>query len=99
MTQKQAALTSMGEYLQRANGLEQERREAWELTRWQIFHQYRLSPFIKHPPQKVTDVVTFPWEKTDKSRQITRKRARVTAAESEALSAIFKDYFNRKYNS
>lgn len=96
MTQKQAACTSMGEYLQRVKGKELEQREAWELARWEVFNQYRLSPFIKHPPHKVTDVVTFPWEKTTE-RKITRKAARVSNGEKAALAAIFDDFFKRKY--
>ena len=86
----------MGEYLQRFNGKDEERREAWELARWQVFNQYRLSPFIKRPPQKVTDVVTFPWEKP-MVRKMTRKAAKITDGEKAALNAIFTDYFKRKY--
>ena len=96
MTQKQAACTSMGEYLQRVKGKEQELQEAWEIARWEVFNQYRLSPFIKHPPHKVTDVATFPWEKQTE-RKITRKVARVSDGEKAALNAIFEDYYKRKY--
>ena len=98
MTQKQAACTSMGEYRQRLEGKEQERREAWELARWEIFHKYLISPFLKHKPRKVTDVATFPWEQT-KTKKVTRKQARVTQAEKDALAAIMNDFLSTRNQS
>ena len=99
MTQKQAACTSMGEYRQRYEGKEQERREAWELARWEVFHKYLISPFLKRKPSKVTDVATFPWEQPTKTKKATKRSARVTKEEKDALAAIFTDFLARRNNT
>ena len=102
MTQVQAARTSMGEYLQRRKGAEEEQHERWELARWLAWHSYNLSPFLKahNRPKTPKDLTTFPWEgPTKKQKRITRKDARVTDAERAALDAIMKDFYQRKYSS
>ncbi len=98
MTQKQAACTSMTEYEQRLKGKEDERREAWELARWEIFHKYLIAPFLKRRPGKVTDICTFPWEKTT-TKKATKRTARVTQAERDALAAIMTDFLARRNNN
>ena len=95
MTQKQAALTSMGEYQQRLKGKEEERREAWELARWEIFHTYLIAPFLKRRPSKATDIATFPWEKTT-TKKATKRTARVQQWEKDALAAIMTDFLARR---
>jgi len=105
MTQAQAARTSFTEYLQRRKGAEDAEHERYELARWTVWHSYNLSPFIKpgRRPKTPQDLVTFPWEdgaaKGRKEKRITKKMARITDAERDALNAIMKDFFQRKYSS
>ena len=96
MTQVQAARTSMREYEQRLQGHEAKMREAYELARWEVFHHYRIAPFLKRHPQTPQEIQEFPWEKKPRKR-ITRKQAKVTQEEQDALNAIMKDFFARKH--
>ena len=95
MTQKQAACTSLLEYQQRIRGKEEERHEAWELARWVIFHKYLIAPFLKRRPSKVTDVATFPWDKT-KTKKASKRSARVQQWEKDALAAIMTDFLAKR---
>ena len=105
MTQAQAARTSFTEFLLRHRGAEEVEHERWELARWSAWHAYNLSPFLKpgNRPKRPQDIVTFPWEedpkKKAKERKVTRKMARITDAERNALDAIMKDFYQRKYSS
>lgn len=98
----QAARTSYEEYELRRQGHEQQQREAYELARWTVWHSYQLSPFLKpgSRPAAPADVWKFHWEQgAGKTRKLTRKDARLKDGEVEALNAIFKDFFKRKYSS
>lgn len=102
MTQAQAARTSFTEYLQRRKGAEDAEHERYELARWTVWHSYNLSPFLKpgRKPRTPQDVVIFPWEEgAKKAKRITKKMAKVKDWEREALNAIAKDFFSRKYSS
>lgn len=105
MTQAQAARTSFTEFLLRRRGAEEAEHERWEIARWSAWHAYNLSPFLKpaNRPKTPQDIVTFPWEdgaaKNRREKKVTRKMARITDAERDALNAIMKDFFKRKYSS
>ena len=101
MTRVQAARTSMTEYRMRVEGHEQEMRERYELARWEVWHHYNLSPWLKAGvrPKKPIDVIRFEWEEPAKKKRITRKQARVSEVETAALEALMKDFYNRKYSS
>lgn len=98
MRQAEAAKVGMEEYRQRLEGWEKARQERWELERWSAWHAYNLSPFLKHKPKKPADVITFPWEKKE-TKKATRKKAKITQQEVDALNAIMKDFYERKYSS
>lgn len=98
MRQEEAARVGMEEYRQRLEGWEKDRQDEWELARWSAWHHYNLSPFLKQKPKKPGDVVTFPWEKKEK-KKVTRKQAKITQKEVDALNAIMKDFYERKYSS
>lgn len=92
----------MTEYRQRLKGWEDDQHERWEMTRWLAWHQYNLSPFLDKGkrPKTPKDLAPFPWEAgARKPKKITRKKARVTQEEVDALNAIMKDFYQRKYSS
>lgn len=99
MTQAQAARTGMVEYRQRLKGWEAGQHEEWERARWLAWHQYNLNPFLKagQRPKTPKDLAPFPWEEKTKSKKITRKMAKITDAERDALNAIMTDFYSRKY--
>ena len=100
MSQVQAARVGMTEYQQRLKGWEAGQHEEWERTRWLAWHQYNLSPFLKsaHRPRTPQDLAPFPWEDAPKPKKVTRKMAKVSQAEQDALNAIMKDFYQRKYS-
>lgn len=101
MTRAQAARTSMTEYRIRVEGHEQDIHERYELARWEVWHQYNLSPWLKAGvrPKKPTDIIRFEWEGPVKKKRITRKQAIVSEEEAKALETLMKDFYNRKYSS
>lgn len=98
MTQGQAARVGMEEYRQRFEGWTKGKQEDWELARWSAWHSYNLSPFLKHKPRKPKDIVAFPWEKKE-TKKVTKKKAKITSEELDALNAIMRDFYTRKYSS
>ena len=101
MSQVQAAQVGMTEYQQRVKGWEAAQHEEWERTRWLAWHQYNLSPFLKNGqrPKTPKDLAPFPGEDGPKPKRISRKKARITQGEIDALNAIMKDFYQRKYSS
>lgn len=98
MSQAEAAKVGMLEYKQRFDGWQKGWQDRYELARWEVWHQYNLSPWLKQKPAKPKNVVTFPWEKGTE-KKITRKKAKITPQELDALNAIMKDFYERKYSS
>ena len=98
MSQAEAAKIGMLEYRQRFEGWQKEWQNRYELERWEVWHQYNLSPWLKHRPANAKDVATFPWEKKEK-KKVTRKKAKITTQEVDALNAIMRDFYERKYSS
>ena len=92
MTLRQAAATSMHEYLVRLEGAQHKERERWELARWICWHQMRLSPNIpKHSTSSTPKAFCrFPWEApSDEELKAKAEEYRITEEEIEELNKIF----------
>lgn len=90
MTQRQAALTSVGEYLQRREAFEKQQQLEWERCRWMAHSIF--SPFLgKNKPRTPQQWVKFPWE-----RKQTAPMIEITETQVEALNNIFKDFQKNK---
>jgi hypothetical protein len=90
MTQRQAALTSVGEYLQRREGFEKSQQLEWERCRWMAWSIF--SPFIsKNRPRTPQQWVKFPWEHTAFTPMI-----QITESQQLTLDDIFNDFTKRK---
>lgn len=91
MTQRQAALTSVGEYLQRREGWEKQQQLEWEKCRWVAWGVF--SPFVgKNRPRTPDQWVKFPWEQKHKPTPMIE----INESETMTLNDIFNDFFERK---
>lgn len=92
MTQRQAALTSVGEYIQRRNGYEYQLQQEWERSRWMAWGIF--SHFVgKSRPKTPMQWVRFPWESSHQTTSISK----ITDSEILTLNDIFNDFTNRKH--
>ena len=90
MSQKQAAETSVGEYLQRREAYEKQQQQEWERSRWMAY--CIVSPFMgKNKPRTPMQWVKFPWESHHTSPMV-----RISEPQQMALDDIFKDFSMRK---
>ena len=90
MSQKEAALTSVGEYFLRRKGYERQQQLEWERCRWMAFSIF--SPFVgKNKPRTPMQWIKFPWEK-----QITTPMIPINEFQIKTLNEIFIDFKNRK---
>lgn len=90
MTQRQAALTSVGEYLQRRDGYEKAQQLEWERCRWMAWGIF--SPFVgKNRPRTPQQWVRFPWECGQSAPMI-----RISESDEMTLNDIFNDFRARK---
>lgn len=90
MSQKKAAWTSVGEYLQRREAYEKQQQLEWERSRWIAYSIF--SPFLgKNKPRTPQQWVKFPWENKPAAPMIE-----ITESEHKALDDIFIEFKNRK---
>lgn len=77
----------MDEYLALRKAFEENRRQAWEIARWEQFNQISISPYIKRSdkPRRVIDLVRFPW---DEENQEEQNVYRLTDEELQKLNKI-----------
>ena len=90
MSERQAALCSVGEYTLRLEGHEQEVRRRWEMLRWQTWQL--LTPNFKkgRAPQTPQAFCRFPWERlAGQEAEAKLEASRVTEQEAEALNKLF----------
>ena len=90
MTQRQAALTSVGEYLQRREGFEKAQQLEWEKCRWVAWGIF--SHFVgKNRPRTPQQWVKFPWEHTAPAPMIE-----ITESDEKTLNDIFNDFVAKR---
>lgn len=90
MTQRQAAWTSVGEYLQRREAYERQQQLEWERCRWMAYSIF--SPFVgKNKPRTPMQWVKFPWEYNEPASMI-----KINESQTKALNDIFIDFTNRQ---
>ena len=90
MSQKQAAQTSVGEYLQRRYAYEKKQQQEWERSRWMAY--CIVSPFMgKNKPKTPMQWIKFPWEEHQTASMIP-----INESKQMALDDIFKDFSARK---
>ena len=89
MTQRQAAWTSVGEYMQRREAYEKQQQLEWERSRWIAYSIF--SPFLgKNKPRTPQQWVKFPWENSKPTAMI-----HINESQTKALNDIFIDFTNR----
>ena len=89
MTQRQAAWTSVGEYMQRREAYEKQQQLEWERSRWIAYSIF--SPFLgKNKPRTPQQWVRFPWEHSNLTAMI-----HINESQTKALNDIFIDFTNR----
>ena len=90
MTQRQAAWTSVGEYLQRREAYEKQQQLEWERCRWMAWSIF--TPFVgKNAPKTPIQWVRFPWENNKLAPMIE-----ITESQTKALNDIFDDFNKRQ---
>jgi hypothetical protein len=91
MSQKQAAWTSVGEFLQRREAHEKGQQLEWERSRWIAYSIF--SPFLgKNKPRTPQQWVKFPWEhKTQTAPMVT-----INESQIKTLNDIFIDFQKKK---
>lgn len=65
-------------------------KTSWEVARTTLLHIYAQNPNIKRPPKKVTQIMNFPWDKTEAPKQMSVEEMR------KALEAIHAVHGNKK---
>lgn len=91
MSQRQAALTSVGEYLQRREAYERQQQLEWERCRWMAYSIF--SPFLgKNKPRTPMQWVKFPWEQKMQTAQMVT----INESQIKALNDIFIDFKRKK---
>lgn len=90
MTQRQAALTSVGEYLQRREAFERSQQSEWEKCRWVAWSI--INPFLgKNKPKNPLQWVRFPWEEKSYTPM-----AEINENQIKTLDYIFKDFISKR---
>ncbi len=80
----------MHEVRQRMEGYERQQHHAWEIARWQEWHQTMLNPYIKPAdrPKTPKALVCFPWEQPDEAR-VKPADCHLTKEQIAELNKIF----------
>lgn len=90
MSQKQAAWTSVGEYLQRREAYDRKQQLEWERSRWIAYSIF--SPFLgKNKPRTPQQWVKFPWEHRQKATMIV-----IDESQRMALNDLLIDFKSKK---
>jgi hypothetical protein len=91
MSQKQAAWTSVGEFLQRREAYEKRQQLEWERSRWIAYSIF--SPFLgKNKPRTPQQWVKFPWE----HKKQTAPMVTINESQIKTLNDIFIDFQKKK---
>ena len=88
MTERQAAMTGMREFMHRLNAHREQQQVEWERTRWMAFSIF--SPFVKNGPKTPKQWVRFPWEKD------TVKVVHIDDNKADKLNKLYMDFMSRK---
>lgn len=89
MTERQAAMTGMREFMHRLNAHREQQQVEWERARWVAFSIF--SPFVKNGPKTPRQWTRFPWEK-----DIPVKVVRIDEAKTNTLNNLYLDFMARK---
>lgn len=89
MNEKEAAMTSMREFLHRLKSYQNQQQLEWERARWVAYSIF--SPFIKNGPKTVRQWVRFPWEKQDIVKAVS-----IDSNQEESLNKLYMDFMSRK---
>ena len=90
MTERQAAMTGMREFLHRMNAHRERQQVEWERARWMAFSIF--SPFVgKNGPKSANQWVRFPWEQPK-----VVKAVRIDNNQEESLNKLYMDFMSRK---
>jgi hypothetical protein len=93
MTQRQAALTSVGEYQQKREAYERQQQLEWERSRWMAWSI--IAPFLgKKGPKNPLQWVRFPWENKPHTQMFA-----ISEFHNKTLDDIFKDFKSKKEHS
>lgn len=89
MTEREAALTSYHEYVTRLKGFDMERRDRWEMKRWEMWQHMLLSPNIKeyNKPKTPQAFMRFPWEK-DPNAGVTQEDCKISQELADNLTKL-----------
>lgn len=88
MTERQAAMTGMREFMHRLNAHREQQQVEWERARWMAFSIF--SPFVKNGPKTAKQWVRFPWEKE------TVKVVHIDEKKADTLNKLYMDFMSRK---
>lgn len=93
MTERQAAFTSVGEFIKRRDAYEKQQQLEWERCRWVAWGIF--SHFVgKNRPRTPMQWVKFPWEYVEPTPMIE-----ITESDIVTLNDIFNDFLKRKKHS
>jgi len=95
-TEKEAACTTFGEFRALYEQREQERRDAWEIARWEEWHQTVMNPYVKqgNKPRTPKSMMRFPWETEDLTREITPEDCHIDKDTLAWLEKKYNEYYN-----
>jgi len=99
MSRWQAAQVSLPELNQRYNGWSEEQKQKWEIARWVVWNEYRLSPYIKpaDKPKSPTDIFKFEGETTPID-SVMPEDCHVSVEMALALEELYRDFKTRQVN-
>lgn len=89
MTERQAAMTSVREYLLRLKAYREKQQMEWERCRWHAFSI--ISPFLKKGPKTPKQWVRFAWEQPD-----VVKIVKVDNNQEDILNNLYKDFYSKR---
>jgi hypothetical protein len=89
MTERQAAMTSMREFMLKMNAYQERQQVEWERSRWTAFSIF--SPFVKNGPKTPQAWVRFPWEKPKAIKAVV-----ITEKKENQLNNLYMDFMSRK---
>ena len=89
MTEREAAMTSMREFMNRMNGYKEKQQVEWERARWMAFSIF--SPFVKNGPRTPDAWFRFPWEKPKVAKVV-----KIDTIQEDILNNLYMDFMSKK---
>lgn len=88
-------MTTLAEYELKLKGYHFRQRTAWEVARWEQYHQTQISPNIKpeRKPRSPKALLKFDWEEDDEIA-VTAEECHITEEGQNALTELMKKTFN-----